>query len=226
MAGALKIKTGTKMRIAFDVPVGKEPEFNLIATFKKSLDESAFLVSVPMKDGKPLALDETQKLLMRYGQDDDQVIVAGYADDLVKDGIRNYWKIRRVQEQRTFFKRADERIKVALRIEYMQDDWPLNYDGNISKEDAMTLDISGGGVAMFLNRVFDVGETVFITLPNLGSEKNGHVDELAAVVCWNREAPKGSVYRQVCGLQFRFGDDEEKKQLLEYIKYVRKRYRV
>lgn len=226
MAGALKIKTGTKMRIAFDVPVGKEPEFNLIATFKKSLDESAFLVSVPMKDGKPLALDETQKLLMRYGQDDDQVIVAGYADDLVKDGIRNYWKIRRVQEQRTFFKRADERIKVALRIEYMQDDWPLNYDGNISKEDAMTLDISGGGVAMFLNRVFDVGETVFITMPSLGSEKNGHVDELVGVVCWNREAPKGSVYRQVCGLQFRFGDDEEKKQLLEYIKYVRKRYKV
>ena len=63
MAGALQIKHGTKMRLAFDAPISQEPKFNMICTFNKALDESAFLVSIPMVGGKALPLDEKQKLL-------------------------------------------------------------------------------------------------------------------------------------------------------------------
>ena len=59
--GALNIKRGTKMQLAKEAVVGREPEFNMISTFNKELDESAFLVSVPMLDGKALSADETQK---------------------------------------------------------------------------------------------------------------------------------------------------------------------
>ena len=114
MAGELKIKPGTRLAIAFDAPLGKQPEFDMVSTFAKALDESAFLISIPMKGGKPLAMDESQKLLIRYGHGEDTMIVAGYPDDTVKEGIRRYWRIRRVTEQRAFFKRADERLKVAL----------------------------------------------------------------------------------------------------------------
>lgn len=226
MASELKLKSGSKLRVAYDVPVGTEPNFNLVSTFNKTLDESAFLISVPMKDGKALEMDETQKLLIRYGTGDDQNIVAGYADDLVKVGIRKFWKIRRVQEQRQFFKRADERVKVGLHLEYMQDSWTPNDDGTISKEEGMTLDISGGGIAMFVNRYFDVGETLFITLQGVGTAEEGKIDELVGVVCWMREAPKGSIFRNICGIQFRFEDDLEKKTLQEYIGYVKKRYKL
>lgn len=54
MAGSLQIKHGTKMHLAFDVPTGQEPQFNMMSTFNKALDESAFLVSIPMVDGKAL----------------------------------------------------------------------------------------------------------------------------------------------------------------------------
>ena len=47
MAGNFDIKQGTKMRVAFDVPVGKEPQFNMLCTFNKALDESAFLYVFP-----------------------------------------------------------------------------------------------------------------------------------------------------------------------------------
>ena len=57
MAGALQIKHGTKMRLAFDAPISQEPKFNMICTFNKALDESAFLVSIPMVGGKALPLD-------------------------------------------------------------------------------------------------------------------------------------------------------------------------
>lgn len=46
MAGTLQIKHGAKMRVAYDAPVGQEPKFNMVCTFNKAIDESAFLVSV------------------------------------------------------------------------------------------------------------------------------------------------------------------------------------
>ena len=104
MAGSLLLKKGTKIQLAFDVPVGHEPQFNMLCTFNKALDESAFLVSAPMVDGKKLVPDESQKLLFKYTEGDESNIVAGYVDDTVKEGIRSYLKIRRVAEQRHFVK--------------------------------------------------------------------------------------------------------------------------
>ena len=39
MAGAIKIKSGTKLQMAFDVDVDKDPVFNMVCTFNKALDE-------------------------------------------------------------------------------------------------------------------------------------------------------------------------------------------
>ena len=227
MAGGLNIKSGTKLRLAFDAPMGNEPDFNMVCTFSKSLDESAFLISVPMKDGKAIAPDETQKLLIRYGAGNDGKILAGYVDDIVKEGIRRYWKIRRVTEQRQFFQRADERLKVTIPVKYVQDTWTPNYDGIIEKEDAMSLDISAGGMAVYLNHRFEVGEICEITLPNIGTSKEGQgIPDVVSVVCWEREAPKGSIYRNVCGLQFRFGNGQERKQMQNYVAHIKKRYKL
>ena len=49
--GALSIKRGTKMQLAKEAAVGQQPVFNMISTFNKELDESAFLVSIPMMEG-------------------------------------------------------------------------------------------------------------------------------------------------------------------------------
>ena len=85
MAGTLQIKHGAKMRVAYDAPVGQEPKFNMVCTFNKAIDESAFLVSVPMVGGKALIPEDTQKMLFQYGEGDDAQIIAGYVDDTVKE---------------------------------------------------------------------------------------------------------------------------------------------
>jgi hypothetical protein len=227
MAAALKIKNGSKLQLAFDTPIGKEPVFDMVCTFQKALDESAFLISIPMRGGQPLQMDENVKLLFRCGAGADATILAGYPDDLVKDGIRRYWKIRRVTEQRQFFKRADERLKVALRMNYWQDTWPLNDDGQIEKNDGMTLDISNGGAAIYLNRHFDVGEVCMLDLPRVGLGAEGAaLSGLVAAVCWAREAPKGSLYRFICGLQFRFGDPSESDRVKAYVANIQKKYKL
>ncbi|MDY2627809.1 MAG: PilZ domain-containing protein [Lachnospiraceae bacterium] len=228
MAGALTIKNGTKLRLALDAPIGKEPDFNMVCTFARALDESAFLISIPMKDGKAITIDENQKLLIRYGdQGGNAMIVTGYVDDVVREGIRRYFKIRRVSEQRQFFQRTDERLKVAIPIRYRQDTWASNEDGIIEKDEGMSLDISAGGMAAHLNHRFEVGEICQITVPDIGTAKDGRgIEDIVSVVCWMREAPKGSLYRNICGFQFRFSDGMDRKRVQSYVANIKKKYKL
>ncbi len=225
MAEKLKIKSGSKLRIAFDTKVGETPAFNLVSTFNKAIDDTMFLISIPMLNGKSMQLDENKKLLIRYGPETTGMILAGYPEELVRDGIRNYWKIRRVTEQRQFFQRADERVKISLPLLYWQDTWPTNVDGEILPDDALTLDISGGGIAAYMAYDFRVGEICMISLPRVGTSASGAaIEGIVAVVCWRREAPKGSPYRNILGFQFRFPDPSGKDRLLDYVGYLKRKY--
>lgn len=227
MAGNFDIKQGTKMRVAFDVPIGKEPQFNMMCTFNKALDESAFLVSIPMHEGKALIPDENQKMLFREGEGAETQIIAGYVDDVVKEGIRRYWKVRRVAETRQLVKRVDVRLKVELPIQYMQDNWPLNAQGEIDKESGSTADVSNNGLAVYLNRYFQVGESCIFDLPRLGSASDGTPGiEVVGVVCWCRELPKGGSFRYMTGIQLRFGNNDDRGEMQEYVAYVKKRYKL
>mgnify|MGYP004682071197 CR=1 FL=1 len=227
MAGALNVRHGAKMRIAFDVPVGQDPQFNMVCTFNKALDESAFLVSIPMVNGKALTPDETQKMLFQYGEGDDVQIAAGYVDDVVKEGIRRYWKVRRVTEQRQFIKRVDIRMKVELPVQYMQDTWALNAEGEIDKENGETMDISNNGMAVCMNRWFQVGESCIFTLPRLGNAGEGQESrDAVGVICWMRELPKGGSFRFAAGIQLRFSTVEEGREMQDYVAYVKQRYKL
>ena len=225
--GTLDIKRGTKMQLAKDAAVGQEPVFNMLSTFNKELDESAFLVSIPMLGGKPLQADESQKFLFRYEEGEETRIIAGYVDDVIKEGIRRYWKIRRVTENRQFVKRIDVRMKVELPVKFMQDTWDLNSQGEIEQESGETMDISNNGLAVYMNRWFEVGETCIFTLPRLGNASEGMPSrEVVGVICWEREMPKGGPFRFVTGIQLRFANTDEKVKMQEYVAYVKKRYRL
>ena len=227
MAGSLQAKHGAKMQLAYDVPPGQEPQFNMICTFNKALDESAFLVSIPMVDGTLLIPEETQKLLFRYGEGDAQSLVAGYVDDVVKEGIRRYWKVRRVTEQRQFVQRRDIRLKIQIPVTYMQDTWELNSEGQIEKETGETMDISNNGMAVCMNRWFQVGESCIFTLPRLGNAGEGQESrDAVGVICWMRELPKGGSFRFAAGIQLRFSTVEEGREMQDYVAYVKQRYKL
>lgn len=215
------------MRVAFDVPANQEPQFNMMSTFNKALDESAFLVSIPMHEGKALVPDENQKMLFRHGEGEESQVIAGYVDDIVKEGIRRFWKVRRVAENRQFVKRVDVRMKVELPITFMQDTWALNSQGEIDKEKGETADISNNGLAVYMNRWFDVGESCRFTLPRIGTVSEGRdAQDVVGTVCWTRELPKGGSYRFLSGVQLRFSDLQERGQMQSYVSFVKKRYKL
>ena len=218
----LTIKTGTKLQLAFDAPMGQKVDFNMMATFKGAVDYAYFLISVPMLAGKPLLLDENQKLLMQYQVGENTFMLAAYPESVQKEGIRTLWKMRQVAEQRTFFKRRDERLKVSMRLEYQRDNVQTD-----ATEDGMTVDVSAGGLAMYLNDYPDVGEALQVQLPAIRLQGQRHeLPVQLGIVCWVRQAPKGSLYRNVCGLQFRYADDLERETVKEYMQFVREKYKI
>ena len=219
----LQIQPGTKLQVAFDAPMGTQPDFNMLATFKKAIDEAFFLMSAPMLNGKPLPLDISQKFHLRYTVGTDMLMIAAYPEAVEKAGIRTFWKMRKVAEERVFLQRRDERFKISMHLTYMRD----LANGSTETEEAMTADVSAGGMALFLNDYPDVGEALQVNLPPIALD--GQTHEIASqlgIVCWVRQAPKGSVYRNVCGLQLRFGDDLEREALGTYINHLRAKFKL
>ena len=227
MAGLADIPSGTKLQLSIAQDAAGEPVFDMLSSYSQMLDDSAFLISVPIRDGKPYQPDESEKVLLKYTVGSEAMVIAAYCDDLVKKGIRSYLKMRRVAEQRQFFQRKDERHKLAIPVLYMQPTWPLNADGRIVPEEAMTIDISAGGLAVFIGQSFEVGESLHLTLPRIGATEAGRqINNLVSVVCWYREAPKGSPRRLMCGLQFRFANEEEHKVLMDYVDNIKSVYKL
>ena len=219
----LQIKPGTKLQMAFDAPVGQQADFNMMATFKKADDDAYFSISVPVLDGQPLDLDINQKFHLRYSVAGDTFIIAAYPETVEKAGIRTLWKMRKVAEERVFFQRRDERFKIQMHLTYTRE----TAAGTTRPEEAMTADVSAGGMALMLSEHPDVGEALGIQLPPVAVDGQTYqVCDQLGIVCWVREAPKGSVYRNVCGIQFRFGSDPEREALAAYIAHLRVKYKL
>lgn len=219
----LQIKPGSKLQVAFDAPVEQRTDFNMMATFKKAIDDAYFLISVPMLDGKQLELDVNQKFHLRYAIGSEPFIIAAYPEAVEKAGIRTLWKMRKVAEERVFYQRRDERFKIALHLTYERD----LATGAVETEEAMTADVSAGGIALFLNDCPDVGEALQIHMPPVATGgESCEIPTQLGIVCWVRQAPKGSVYRNICGIQFRFGDDLEREAVGEYMGHLRAKYKL
>ncbi len=219
----LKIRTGTKL---FLVYAGerqvKNEDFTIRSTFEKNVSESSFLISVPLKNGQRMEPDEDRKLLIKYALGGEDIIVEGYVDDVVKVGVRQYWKIRKVTEGRKFFQRMDERVQAVLRVSYTRLGWITNTLGEQRAEEGATLDISAGGLAMFLNDKLDVGEIIYINLPTVGRAKAGKGFMVRGETCWLRDAQKGNPFRHTMGAKFIFDTTDEKKKMSAYMGAVAK----
>lgn len=221
------ITKGAKLQMALAPDVGDAFTFNMVSTFAEAVDESSFLISAPMEGTKPMQPDEIQKYLVKIPMGNEDVIISAYCDDLVKKGVRHYWKMRRVSESRQYYQRADERFKASLKCNYYQSTWALNYEGKITPEEAMTMDLSAGGAALFLNYHYDVGEIIQVNLPRVGIDPRGAaIDNVICSICWYRDVPKGSQYRFCCGVQFRFANEQEREQIRQYIDNLKDTYKL
>lgn len=194
----------------------------MLGTFEEDVNDACFLMSIPMKNGKLIEVDEDCKLVFKIANSAQEKMFSGYVDAVVKKGIRNFWQVRRVADPKLTIQRISERIDCTLKVKYWQPTWAVNFDGDIEAEEALTLNISAEGLAMYLADVFHVGEFCEIELPKLGRSKAGQSISLVGEVCWNREPSKGAAYKNICGIKFNHSDDSIKKKMQDYVNNLKK----
>lgn len=211
----LKIKSGGKVELVLGG--GDKKPFEVKSTFEKNVNEASFLISVPMSQGKRLEADPFQKLLIKYELGGGVYVVEGYVDDVAQEGRRTFWKIRKVSENREFFQRTDERIKVNLEITFTKRWWTPEGLDSAEELNAITMDVSAGGLAMLMNAPLAVGEIVEVGLPSV-KRKRGV--SLSGETCWFRETEKGNAFRYMAGLKFVFITPKDKDRMYKYIEAV------
>lgn len=226
---ATKIRQGARLQIVIEGDTSekkkrgkKVDEFTLRSTFEKNLDEATFLISVPLKDGKRVEPDSFKKLIIRYGEGASQYIVEGYVDDVVKIGIRQYWKIRKVTNERSFSQRADDRYTFEEIIMYTKYSWLTDSTLDKPAEPGKCIDMSAGGIAFYETDEMSVGEIIEVTFPTLGRTKAGKGFTVRGEVCWQRGADKGAGYKFKTGIKFVFELTDERDMVKAYMGVVAK----
>lgn len=226
---ATKIRAGARLQIVIEgdddgkKKKGKKvDEFTLRSTFEKNLDEATFLISVPMKDGKRVEPDNFKKLIIRYGEGTSQFVIEGYVDDVVKLGIRQYWKIRKVTNERSFSQRADDRYTFEEKILYTKYSWLTDSVVDKPTEEGRCIDMSAGGIAFFDSDEMFVGEIIETTFPTLGRSKAGKGFTIRGEVCWQRGADKGTGYKFKTGIKFVYEQTDDKKLVQAYMDVIAK----
>lgn len=217
----IKISKGDKIKFAF-FKENEKPSFSHISTFYKKIDETAILISAPYKNGEILEADENTKILFVHSGVGGEMFFSGYCDDIVKEGIRTYWKIRIVEDDRKFYQRTDERYKVILPIKYTNPLWELDEFGEPEIREGDSSDISAGGVALKNNDNFKIGEIIELDLPSFSNIEG--IKKISAVVCWQRELQK-EYYKIITGLQFNV-TKSEKDAIKLYIESVKRRFKL
>lgn len=203
--------SGTKLDISFTDENGQQ--INLKSTFEKDVDTVSILISRPLHQGKPIEIDENTKLTIVGGQNMVQTIV-GYVDAVTKIGPRTYWRVRKVDSKSVVNQRSDARVRAVLTLEVFKTYWGTEGIDSTETCPALSIDISNGGIAFYINAPFSTGEIIELQLPKY---KRLHPFSLRGEVCWMRDAEKGSSFRHIIGVRFILDSKTERDRVVRYV---------
>lgn len=221
----LNIVKGTKFFIAFPKK-GQEnaggQDYNVISSFVKSISDVAFLITAPLKAGKPIPLDISKKMYFKYIVLDETYLLEGYADGVETVGIRNYWRIRKVSEARTFVVRSAERISASVKVRYSRLNWLSDNGSNVLSTDdfepGLSLDISASGIALYMNDQVPVGEVLMFSMPAIEGVAKTFI--IHGEACWTREVFRGN-FRFITGFKFVFDQADDRDKMADYTEAIK-----
>lgn len=203
------VSPGTKLDIKLESML-HDSDFSLKSTYEKRVNDTYFLITSPIKNGAPYVIGDKDRLYIECTENDVKFSVEGYVEEYVRKGIRTYLSVHRATPWASFISRADPRVKLDAMIKVEKKRWLSEQDMEIELLDARTLDMSAGGVALYVNLKPQVGEFLDLIFPKIKSTK-----ELAirGEVCWVRDSERGNPFRNIVGLRFFLNDKAEKERV-------------
>ncbi|MDL2273824.1 flagellar brake protein [Oscillospiraceae bacterium OttesenSCG-928-G22] len=209
----VEIKPGTHLRMKLDSTLEVQPNFELSSTFEVADGDLEFSIGAPMHRGAYYPINVGELVYFSYYDDLARYDFQGVILERYRDGELAFLRARQTTEIIRTQRREDYRLDVSFRgtLEYEEFNG-VEYE--TKKIAYMTLDLSGGGAAVFLNTYFGLGKKVFLTLP-IG-ELGGPL-RLECEVRWMRQNVKGAIYKYIVGLKFLFKFARDKQSIIRYI---------
>lgn len=206
---AIKARTNFNIRLESKI---NDSSYVLKAEYYKRIDDEKFLITVPAQDGKPQTIQESDKLYMNYNIGGEINELEGYADGYVKKGSKIYLKVRKTMGETKFDQRVSIRIKVAIKAKWDK----LDKSGKNGDSSGTTMDISGGGVSMYMDTRLNSGEKVELHFPKIKGSKEFTVK---GEVCWITSTKDSDKQKFLAGFRF-LPENNQVQQIADYVQAV------
>ena len=208
----LNIVSGTKLELQLLGKQGQKP-LGLKSSFEKAVGKNCLLISAPFYEGNYANFEHQDALNIQYWRGTSKRILFGYIEGSVQRGLRNYWRVKIISEEREFVFRAYERIKTGLRVSYTGC-MPENQAGEPHIMYALSYDISAGGISLRLHGYVEPEALLELNLPPLGTIK-GFTQK--AEVRWIMATENNKAFSYAAGMRFVFANAEERENMKAYI---------
>lgn len=209
------IKAGTLLNMRLGSKIN-DSSYVLKSTFVKKADEKSFLISPPTDNNGTVEIEKNDKVFMSCIVGENQYEFEGYAGGYVKKGMKTLLEVRDISDftdLTNFEQRVNIRIRVSIRAKCEKTVSSASHE----EFSGVTMDISSGGVSMYLNNLVSSNEVVELYFPKIKGSKDITVRGKA---CWMKENEKGHSYKYLVGFKFLFDQCEKKEDVLAYVQAV------
>ncbi|GHU60527.1 flagellar protein [Clostridia bacterium] len=208
------IKPGTKLVLGLYSQKNSDQSLELYSTFEADEDDGNFVVAAPfyMSAYYPVSIGEL--LFLSFSDDNAKYDLQGTVTGRFKmDGLA-YLRVQRLTEIVRTQRREDFRLEVVFDLELersLEED-----DGRLSTHSvrARTIDLSGGGSAMWCDEYIPEGEKLLCGIP---LEDRGGLTFVDSEIRWSRRSDKDSVYKYFIGVKFLHKSSAGKEKIVKFI---------
>ncbi len=207
------IKPGTKLTLGLYSRKNDDQSFSLSSTFECDEQNGEFLIAAPFYMNSLYPIQPGELLFVSFSDKDARYDMQGTVTDRFKEGDLAFVRVNRITEIVRTQRREDFRLEVVLDID-LERMLEKNERFFTHVVKARTIDLSGGGSALYCDEYIPEGEKIVAGLP-IG-EKGGLV-YVNSEIRWIRRGEPEASYKYFVGLKFLFKQNTDKEKVVKYI---------
>ncbi len=208
------LTTGVNLTITIERRKETDPNFLLRANYEEEDGNGFFLISAPFYHDFQFPVEFGEILDCMYLDAKATFSFSGEVVERVKKDNLNFLKLRQTKEVVRAQRRDDFRLPIVLHIKI---DQVVEENGtrSLSRQSCVTIDLSGGGVALRSNAKFVKGEVVAIHLP---IAEGGAFSTVPGEVSWIKKNDNINIpWKYAYGLVFIHKDKVSKEKLVKFV---------
>lgn len=207
------LKPGTKLSIIIPELQAKESDFSLSTKFEEDLEDNRFMMGAPFLNSALFPLQGGTMVHLSYFSGKLRFDFQGVVRDRLKRDGMYYIIVERTTSILRTQRRQDFRLDLSADAKLQWDERDETGAPHRQVIPGKTVDVSGGGVGMRVNRSLAGQPKVLLSIQFPDKEAAEYLSEPRWVISRDTD----SDYRYMCGLRFLHENSQDKEQLVRRI---------